>query len=117
MSAPNDVGQGFTAVGIALRALRVVQFAARTRFEVTPELLELYREREEAGWKRYLEIPELRARVEAMAKDKGCHTAQLALAWLWKQGEALGEKKKIEKQASVVSEVDKDRLTRKRKED
>lgn len=33
------------------------------------------------------------------------------------QGEALGEKKKIEKQASVVSEVDKDRLTRKRKED
>ncbi len=33
------------------------------------------------------------------------------------QGEALGEKKKVEKQASVVSEVDKDRLTRKRKED
>ncbi|MEZ4546976.1 MAG: hypothetical protein R3B51_04330 [Thermodesulfobacteriota bacterium] len=33
------------------------------------------------------------------------------------QGEALGEKKKIEKQASVVSEADKDRLTRKRKED
>ena len=33
------------------------------------------------------------------------------------QGEALGEKRKIEKRASVVSEVDKDRLTRKRKED
>ena len=33
------------------------------------------------------------------------------------QGEALGEKRKVEKQASVVSEVDKDRLTRKRKED
>ena len=33
------------------------------------------------------------------------------------QGEALGEKKKTEKQASVVSEADKDRLTRKRKED
>ncbi len=33
------------------------------------------------------------------------------------QGEALGEKKRVEKQASVVSEVDKDRLTRKRKED
>ncbi|MCL4244074.1 MAG: hypothetical protein KJ002_02935 [Candidatus Dadabacteria bacterium] len=33
------------------------------------------------------------------------------------QGEALGENKKIQKQASVVSEVDKDRLTRKRKED
>ncbi|MCC6712926.1 MAG: hypothetical protein IT344_06135 [Candidatus Dadabacteria bacterium] len=33
------------------------------------------------------------------------------------QGEALGEKKKIEKQVSVVSEVDRDRLTRKRKED
>ncbi|HML94555.1 MAG TPA: hypothetical protein PKC29_03895 [Thermodesulfobacteriota bacterium] len=33
------------------------------------------------------------------------------------QGEALGEKRKVEKQVSVVSEVDKDRLTRKRKED
>lgn len=33
------------------------------------------------------------------------------------QGEALGEKKKVEKQTSVVSEADKDRLTRKRKED
>lgn len=33
------------------------------------------------------------------------------------QGEALGEKKKIEKKVSVVSEVDRDRLTRKRKED
>lgn len=32
----------------------------------------------------------LRARVEAMAKEKGCHTAQLALAWLWAQGEQLG---------------------------
>jgi aryl-alcohol dehydrogenase-like predicted oxidoreductase len=32
----------------------------------------------------------LRAKVEAMAKEKGCHTAQLALAWLWKQGERLG---------------------------
>jgi len=32
----------------------------------------------------------LRAKVEAMAKSKGCHTAQLALAWLWKQGEKLG---------------------------
>ncbi|GIS69383.1 MAG: hypothetical protein CM1200mP9_02040 [Gammaproteobacteria bacterium] len=25
-----------------------------------------------------------------MAQDKGCHTGQLALAWLWKQGEKLG---------------------------
>lgn len=33
------------------------------------------------------------------------------------QGEALGEKRKVGKQVSVVSEVDKDRLTRKRKED
>ena len=32
----------------------------------------------------------LRARVEAMAEGKGCHTAQLALAWLWAQGEKLG---------------------------
>lgn len=32
----------------------------------------------------------LRAKVEAMAKDKGCHTAQLALAWLWAQGDKLG---------------------------
>jgi aryl-alcohol dehydrogenase-like predicted oxidoreductase len=32
----------------------------------------------------------LRAKVETIAKDKGCNTAQLALAWLWKQGEALG---------------------------
>jgi aryl-alcohol dehydrogenase-like predicted oxidoreductase len=32
----------------------------------------------------------LRARVEAMAEAKGCHTAQLALAWLWAQGEKLG---------------------------
>jgi len=32
----------------------------------------------------------LRAKVEAMAKNKGCNTAQLALAWLWKQGEKLG---------------------------
>ena len=32
----------------------------------------------------------LRAKVEAMAKAKGCHTAQLALAWLWAQGEKLG---------------------------
>ena len=32
----------------------------------------------------------LRAKVAAMAQDKGCHTAQLALAWLWKQGEKLG---------------------------
>jgi aryl-alcohol dehydrogenase-like predicted oxidoreductase len=32
----------------------------------------------------------LRAKVETMAKAKGCHTAQLALAWLWKQGEELG---------------------------
>jgi len=32
----------------------------------------------------------LRARVEAMADAKGCHTAQLALAWLWAQGEKLG---------------------------
>jgi aryl-alcohol dehydrogenase-like predicted oxidoreductase len=32
----------------------------------------------------------LRAKVEAMAKDKGCHTAQLALAWLWAQGEKIG---------------------------
>lgn len=31
----------------------------------------------------------LRARVEAMAKAKGCHTAQLALAWLWAQGDKL----------------------------
>ena len=31
----------------------------------------------------------LRAKVEAMAKAKGCHTAQLALAWLWgARGEA-----------------------------
>ena len=32
----------------------------------------------------------LRASVEAMAAAKGCHTAQLALAWLWAQGEKLG---------------------------
>ena len=32
----------------------------------------------------------LRARVEVMAKSKGCHTAQLALAWLWAQGNKLG---------------------------
>jgi aryl-alcohol dehydrogenase-like predicted oxidoreductase len=32
----------------------------------------------------------LRAKVEAMAEAKGCHTAQLALAWLWAQGEKLG---------------------------
>ncbi len=32
----------------------------------------------------------LRAKVEAMAKVKGCYTAQLALAWLWAQGEKLG---------------------------
>ena len=32
----------------------------------------------------------LRAQVEAMARGKGYHTAQLALAWLWKQGEQLG---------------------------
>ena len=32
----------------------------------------------------------LRAQVEAMASAKGCHTAQLALAWLWRQGEQLG---------------------------
>jgi aryl-alcohol dehydrogenase-like predicted oxidoreductase len=32
----------------------------------------------------------LRSRVEAVAKAKGCHTAQLALAWLWAQGEKLG---------------------------
>jgi len=32
----------------------------------------------------------LRAKVEAIARNKGCHTAQLALAWLWKQGEELG---------------------------
>ena len=32
----------------------------------------------------------LRARVEAMAEAKGCHTAQLSLAWLWAQGEKLG---------------------------
>ncbi len=32
----------------------------------------------------------LRAQVEAMAKAKGCHTAQLALAWLWAQGDKLG---------------------------
>ena len=32
----------------------------------------------------------LRGKVEAMARDKGCHTAQLALGWLWRQGEALG---------------------------
>lgn len=32
----------------------------------------------------------LRAKVEAMARDKGCHTAQLALAWLWAQGKELG---------------------------
>ena len=33
------------------------------------------------------------------------------------QGEAIGEKQKIEKQVRVGSEVEKDRLTRKRKED
>lgn len=33
------------------------------------------------------------------------------------QGEALGEKKKIEKQVKVGSEVEKDKLTRKHKED
>ena len=32
----------------------------------------------------------LRAKLEAMAKAKGCHTAQLALAWLWAQGDKLG---------------------------
>ena len=32
----------------------------------------------------------LRAEVEAMAKAKGFYTAQLALAWLWAQGEKLG---------------------------
>ncbi len=32
----------------------------------------------------------LRQKVEAMAKDKGCHTSQLALAWLWAQGEKFG---------------------------
>ena len=32
----------------------------------------------------------LRAKVEAMARAKGCHTAQLALAWLWAQGGKLG---------------------------
>ena len=32
----------------------------------------------------------LRAKVEAMARSKGCHTAQLALAWLWAQGKKLG---------------------------
>lgn len=32
----------------------------------------------------------LRAKVEMMAKAKGCHTAQLALAWLWAAGERLG---------------------------
>lgn len=32
----------------------------------------------------------LRANVEAMAETKECHTAQLALAWLWAQGEKLG---------------------------
>ncbi len=32
----------------------------------------------------------LRARVETMASAKGCHTAQLALAWLWAQGKKLG---------------------------
>jgi len=32
----------------------------------------------------------LRGQVESMARRKGCHTAQLALAWLWKQGEKLG---------------------------
>ncbi len=32
----------------------------------------------------------LRAKVEAMARTKGCHTAQLSLAWLWAQGERLG---------------------------
>ncbi len=32
----------------------------------------------------------LRAKVESMAKAKGCHTAQLALAWLWAQGKKLG---------------------------
>lgn len=32
----------------------------------------------------------LRGKVEAMARRKNCHTAQLALAWLWKQGETLG---------------------------
>lgn len=32
----------------------------------------------------------LRGKVEAMAKSKGCHTAQLSLAWLWAQGAKLG---------------------------
>ena len=32
----------------------------------------------------------LRAQVEVMAEAKGCHTAQLALAWLWAQGQRLG---------------------------
>ena len=32
----------------------------------------------------------LRGAVEALAREKGCHTAQLALAWLWAQGHALG---------------------------
>jgi aryl-alcohol dehydrogenase-like predicted oxidoreductase len=38
----------------------------------------------------------LRARVETIAKTKGCHTAQLALAWLWAQGEKLGACRAIE---------------------
>lgn len=33
---------------------------------------------------------QLRATVELLAKEKECHTAQLALAWLWHQGEKLG---------------------------
>ena len=32
----------------------------------------------------------LRKTVEKIAKEKGRHTAQLALAWLWAQGERLG---------------------------
>ena len=32
----------------------------------------------------------LRAKVEAMAKAKGCYTSQLALAWLWAQGKKHG---------------------------
>ena len=32
----------------------------------------------------------LRQKVEDMAKEKDCHTSQLALAWLWAQGEKLG---------------------------